>query len=189
MNPLSAIGHSYLRWRHSRGFGVHSPFAYNLVKMAVRPGRRYGYYGYYDIDRALLAEGAGEYPRLRRDAMLLLRLLASLRSRRLLCPEGSPATFKAVAEAVGIPCVTFSRLHGNNVGYGDFIVCPNDCLVPDIIRQCLISGAAVMAISPTPEIRNAIEAFRDNGTRFDGKRIVIAIPNPDMAFVDYEMKL
>lgn len=34
----------YKRWRHTRGFGVHSPFAYRLVTEVVRPPRGYAYY-------------------------------------------------------------------------------------------------------------------------------------------------
>ena len=55
MNPLALIWNNYLRWRHSKGFGVHSPFAYNLVTTVVRPGI-YGYYGYDDIESAIYEE-------------------------------------------------------------------------------------------------------------------------------------
>lgn len=34
----------YKRWRHTRGFGVHSPFAYRIVKEVVHPPRGYAYY-------------------------------------------------------------------------------------------------------------------------------------------------
>ena len=34
----------YRRWRHTRGFGVHSPFAFRLVTEAIHPPRGYAYY-------------------------------------------------------------------------------------------------------------------------------------------------
>lgn len=37
-------------YRHSRGFGVHSPWAYTIVR-EVLPGRGAAYYAYSDIDR------------------------------------------------------------------------------------------------------------------------------------------
>ena len=43
----------YKRWRHGHGFGVHSPYAYRLVRDVLRPGRGYAYYAYADIDRML----------------------------------------------------------------------------------------------------------------------------------------
>lgn len=38
----------YKRWRHSRGFGVHSPFAYALVRNALHPSAGYAYYAEFD---------------------------------------------------------------------------------------------------------------------------------------------
>ena len=46
MNPFREIWEGYLRWRHSHGFGVHSPYAYHIVTGVIRPGD-YGYYGYH----------------------------------------------------------------------------------------------------------------------------------------------
>ena len=34
----------YKRWRHTRGYGIHSPFAYRLVTEAIRPTRGYSYH-------------------------------------------------------------------------------------------------------------------------------------------------
>lgn len=34
----------FTRWRHARGFGIHSPFAYRLIREAIRPARGYAYY-------------------------------------------------------------------------------------------------------------------------------------------------
>ncbi len=39
----------YKRWRHGRGFGVHSPFAYHFVTEVLRLPRIYGYYAYRDV--------------------------------------------------------------------------------------------------------------------------------------------
>lgn len=38
------------RWRHTRGYGVHSPIAYRIVKECVRPDSRYGFYSDAFID-------------------------------------------------------------------------------------------------------------------------------------------
>lgn len=47
LNPLAY----YRRWRHSRGFGVHSPWAYSLVSEVLRSNDSYGYYAWPSIDR------------------------------------------------------------------------------------------------------------------------------------------
>ena len=58
------------RWRNSHGFGVHSPFGYQLVERVVRPCRGYAYYAYDDIDRAC---SSSEH-RIADKAKMLLRL-------------------------------------------------------------------------------------------------------------------
>lgn len=189
MNPFLTIFRSYLRWRHSKGYGVHSPFAYNLVKLALRPGTAYAYYGYYDIDKALVAEGKKGYPRLRKDARLALRIMATLRSRRLLsCPQRSD-TFKAVAGALRIPCPPCKEKRIPPPEPGDFLLLRNDIHPVAEVASRLGSGTTVMVIDPSPALRDALLAFVGNGLTFVGKRIIIVIPNPDMAFVSYEMKL
>ena len=68
---MGQIAESYKRWRHTRGYGVHSPYAYSVVKEVVRPGRRYAYYGYDDIDNAIDSNAVRHA---RRMATTLLRL-------------------------------------------------------------------------------------------------------------------
>lgn len=181
------IGREYLRWRHSHGYGVHSPFAYNIVKMAIRPGNKYAYYGYYDIDLAL--EGKrGQYPALRKDAMLLLRLLVTLRSRRLILFPSRQAAFEAAGKGAGVKVCLAS---GNNFPEpepGDFFIASNECPDSKEIRRLLSAGTTVMAILPSPSCRKEIAGFNAKGLLLEGKRIILAIPNPGMAFVSYHMK-
>lgn len=189
MNPFKAIFHAYLRWRHSKGYGVHSPFAYNLVKMAVYPGNAYGYYGYYDIDRAIISEKKKEYPRLRKDARLALRIIATLKSRRLLLYPQSYATFKAVADALGIPRPAFKEGKLPAPGKGDFLLIRHNLNPVKEITVRLNTGTAVMAIDPSPALRGELLQFNGKGLALIGKRIIVVIPNNDMAFVPYEMRL
>lgn len=49
----------YKRWRHTRGYGVHSPFAYRLITEAIHPKHGYVYYaelgpGMTPLQRTLL---------------------------------------------------------------------------------------------------------------------------------------
>lgn len=46
---MSRLADWYKRLRHSRGFGIHSPSAYRLIREVLRPDSRYGYYAYQDI--------------------------------------------------------------------------------------------------------------------------------------------
>lgn len=66
------------RIRHRHGFGVHSPYAYRLIKEAIEESRRYGYYAYHDEELEHLGREA------RRNARRIIRInafLGRLRSR------------------------------------------------------------------------------------------------------------
>lgn len=44
MKLTDSILERYRRWRHRRGYGVHSPYAYTLIREALFPPRGYAYY-------------------------------------------------------------------------------------------------------------------------------------------------
>lgn len=83
------------RWRHSHGYGVHSPRAFELVENVLRCP--YDYYGYYDIDCAL--EEEPHSPSLKRYARLLLRLVVRMQPERITLKTDNYKIFAAAAKA------------------------------------------------------------------------------------------
>lgn len=75
MRILPRIADAYRRWRHTRGFGVHSPFAYAIVTEALYPRRGYAYY--LENDARLESPSPGESGR----ARAIYRLCIFLRQR------------------------------------------------------------------------------------------------------------
>lgn len=74
MNSALCIKNYIRRWRHTRGYGVHSPLAFQIVKECIRPDTRYGFY----CDPYLDFEYHDDRQGLRR-ARLIIRLLHILR--------------------------------------------------------------------------------------------------------------
>lgn len=72
-NPLKLMADRYRRWRHSRGYGIHSPLAYTLVTEALY--LRHGYAYYRETDPRLDADSPGTARR----ARALYRLITVLR--------------------------------------------------------------------------------------------------------------
>lgn len=64
----------FKRWRHGRGFGVHSPFAFRMVEDVIRNPRGTRYYAYRSI-RFECKDISGS---LRNHYMMLFRLTARL---------------------------------------------------------------------------------------------------------------
>lgn len=82
-HPLDFIN----RWRHTHGYGVHSPLAFRIVKECIRPDAAYAYYADEVADHEL-----HDHPRARRQARLLIRLQAQLPTDRLLATGADPRT-------------------------------------------------------------------------------------------------
>ena len=79
------------RWRHTRGYGVHSPLAFRIVKECIRPDSRYGFY----CDEYLEFEYHGNRRGLRH-ARLTIRLLNLLRPTDVWMPDAD----KRIVEAI-----------------------------------------------------------------------------------------
>lgn len=186
MNPFSFIWSAYLRWRHSRGFGVHSPFAFGLVNSAVRPGR-YGYYGYSVIDDFLLLTEDEAYPRIKKDAYLLLRLLVTLTPKHLYLSPDAPIVFHATAKAAGVPILILSPLLPPPEK-DDFIFMRGDSYDWATVVKFLKRGVTVLAADVSAGLKGCIENAVERGTVFSGTRITLAVPREDMALVKYSMK-
>ena len=179
---------AYKRWRHSRGFGVHSPFAYDLVRMAIRPGKRYGYYGYNLIEREALRPSATRTTRRdRRDARLLLGILAQLCIRRLILPKGLPL-MEAAAKGSGAKTLTSCA---GRFKEGDFLLARRDCREAggkEGIIMAVTSGTPVMILDPDQNIAEAGLSAMTDGLVMTGTRILLLIPRKDMVLTTYTMR-
>lgn len=187
MSLFSPISEAYKRWRHSRGFGVHSPYAYELIKSVVSPGN-YAYYGYWDIDKAILSPQARDYPALRKDARLLLRLVVWLNVKRLIIYPPSQTVFAAVAAAAGIKSADAANLKSFSPKAGDLLLIsgksPHDGETAKIIAE----GIGIIAFDPSRRLRKEMTETMRNGLILDGTRILLAIPRPEMALTSYTIK-
>lgn len=66
-----------VRWRHSHGFGVHSPSAFRLIREVINPPSLYAYYAYADIEAIASDRRQGELLR------LIFRLMLDFRPRTI----------------------------------------------------------------------------------------------------------
>ena len=79
------------RWRHTRGYGVHSPLGFRIVKECIRPDRRYGFY----CDAYLDFEYHEDRRGLRR-ARMIIRLLNLLRPKYVWMPGADKRIVTAI---------------------------------------------------------------------------------------------
>ncbi len=103
------------RWRHTHGYGVHSPLAYRIVKDCIHPDRKYALYSdaYLDFeyheDRKSL-----------KNAKMTLRLINLLRPKRIWAPDADKRLCTALKMSFPKIQLATQKECPKNV---DFIVC------------------------------------------------------------------
>lgn len=181
---LGSIAEAYKRWRHTRGYGVHSPFAYTVVREVIRPGRHYAYYGYSDIDNAVESHAA---PHTRRMAKTLLRLAAFARVRRVYIPRTPDSTvyltaLKAADSRISI--VSAMQEAGECT-----LVCSHADFIPlDTLIRLMRSSGRVLAVRDLPEgWADRLFAALDEGVMFHGRKNILIFSRTGMQKVAYSI--
>lgn len=181
-----SIFKAYIRWRHSRGFGVHSPYAYRFVTDVVRPGD-YGYYSYQEIYGHLKGKEAHDH-HLTRLVKFIIRLAVFLKARRVVAFGAGWRAGEIAAKALGVRYVSKP---GKDFQFGkeDLVLIHKGSVTTGSVEKSLEKGAAVLAMDASPEVRKVLDTPRERGVLFRGKRIMILIPKEDMGYVDYDIAL
>lgn len=181
------LGKSYLRWRHSKGFGVHSPFAYRFVTNVINPGR-YHYYSYHEIDKELLP---GEYHnhRLLKLIRFTIRLAIFLKSKRILNYNSAFRMPVIAAHSLGLKYETIGNTHKFSFQHEDLLVINEDFRNLEFLRLAVENGVPVFALKPVREIRKFLEIPLSRGLLLDAGNRIILIPREEMAYVAYDISL
>lgn len=174
----------YRRWRHTRGFGVHSPFAYRMVKSVIRPARGYAFYGYEDIETAAHGEHAGW--RVEREAKMLHRLLVELSPESLFLPHGISAAYQAAASAADSRLVIERRpRHASSCR---MISSHHDFISLDILKRHIAVPGNILALRNLPQgWRESLFEILPAGLMLYSKRNAILIHRPEMRKIGYSM--
>lgn len=180
------ISETYKRWRHTRGYGVHSPFAYSLVKGVVRPGRAYRWYGYQAIEQSLLTQSSAK---IRKEARMLLRLAAFLRIDSAYLPAGNdagPYLTALLAADSGTRIVSaLGKLTECRM------ICTSGTAVPlTLLKTAVMREGCVIAARDLPAAWiEELYSILPTGLMLRGKKNVIIINRPDMQKLAYTVRI
>lgn len=103
------------RWRHTHGYGVHSPLAFRIVKDCIHPDTKYAFYSDAYLDF--------EYHQDRKNlqnAKMALRLINLLRPKRIWIPCGDKRLCNALKMSFPKIQVATQKECPKNI---DFIIC------------------------------------------------------------------
>ena len=178
---------SYIRWRHSKGYGVHSPFAYKFVTEVLRPGI-YGYYAYNQLE-ALNRNFKEQRSSFFKEARFLIRLAYFLHTKRIITYKIKWPEAQIVAKALRL--VYFCCESDSNISFkeGDLLILPPNVLEGErVVRNALEKNVPVFAIKPSAEVKNLLDNPIKNGVLFSGSSKMLLIPRSQMEYVAYPIK-
>lgn len=180
------ISEWYKRWRHTRGYGVHSPFAYMIVREVVRPGRDYGYYAYSEIDNAI---GQISFPHSRREARILLRLAARMGMRSAFLPnDNRTSPFRAALTGANSEMKITSALSS---APECSLICSTATYIPlETLLGFLTSPGRILAIRDIPDgWREKLFDSLGEGLMLHGQRNIIIFSRPGMQKLAYTIRI
>lgn len=136
------LAESYKRWRHTRGYGVHSPFAYGLIKNVLRPGRGYAYYAYHDIEAVAQNTGGIEVAA---QACMLFRLITWLGVRSVWMGRDVPVPYRQAAKCAG----SKMRIESNpgNIDHCQLLTASVGRVDSDVMVRHLQTPGNILAVS------------------------------------------
>lgn len=151
---MPAILRTLNRFRHRRGYGVHSPFAYRFItEVLCQPLPYYGY------------AVTGRDPRLR----LLLRLTAFFAPQRIAVYSATPEPLK-VSASRGLSTVTYTA------DDPDMIVVDDEDTPPEAYLPRLMAGGThALIVNASSGLRPRLSAALSCGMLFDNGHGTIVI--------------
>lgn len=177
------IAESYKRWRHTRGYGVHSPFAFTLIERVVHP-RGVRYYGYRDIDDAC---SASEH-HVAEQARFLLRLLSTLRIESVYLPPSAHPAFIIAARCADhrMRVERDRELAGNCQLIGTRC---EDISSEALCRHLSTPGNVVCLDKTSHAVADRLFEGLSEGLMFEGRDSLIIIARPHMQKVRYTVRI
>ncbi|MCM1369048.1 MAG: hypothetical protein NC204_01620 [Candidatus Amulumruptor caecigallinarius] len=176
-----SIAEKYKRWRHSRGYGVHSPFGYEIVKQVLHPGN-YAWYGYRDISNATV----GSTRLTERRSRLLLRLASHLNVQSAYIPNNAhPAYITALKCANSRVRLEHKRTEIKNVD----LICTsdNELDIQYIMEYIGRASGAVAIINPGASLHETVFTAMKEGVMFYSPAGILAICRRGMQKVSYSI--
>lgn len=183
MNPWK----HYLRWRHSKGYGVHSPYAYRFVTEVLN-SHGYGYYAYRDAERMTLMHRQ-DMKLKAQDVYWLIRMLVFLHTTRVVKGREDLTGADFAAVSLHIPVRIIKDFSGFKFSPSDLLFIKGDDIPASVLQKALEMKIPVLAVNPTKHLQDIMLQPMEHGVLFQGLSKWLLIPREEMSYVSYTMSM
>ena len=174
----------FRRWRARRGYGVHSPLAYRLVRHVVRPERGVAYYG----EERLADELTGATPQEVGRARLLLRFVAEMQPSAVWVSPGMPERLLEAIRLAGCVVRVFDgALFPERMLEADMIVIWRKWIAKRELRRALRPGCSLIAFEMKANFARVLADCLPGGVMLAGRDAVMAVATADPALHSYDI--
>lgn len=174
----------FKRWRNSHGFGVHSPFGYQLVERVIKCPKDYAYYAYADIDRCCRRE---HYPQsIASEAKMLLRLVCFLKPQSFYLPPDSGKMFQLALKKSNSN-LRIVRNPAKADSCNIIATCGNDIPIDTLKDYISCPGKSILLKDAPDSWSESLFEAMNEGIMIRGKKNTILISRPEMQKISYQM--
>lgn len=174
----------FRHFRHTRGFGVHSPFGFELVGRVIRPGRLYSFYGYDALKRH--ARICGATPGELREAKFLLRLCSMMNPESCCCKTN--LNFAPMACQQARSDIKFFAANAYN--NADLLITDEGCITTNELTQYISKPGRILYLRyANKESANILFENLSEGIMFEGRHQILVITRSEMQKLRYKMKI
>lgn len=179
-----ALWDRFQRWRASKGYGVHSPLAFSLVRNVVSPQRDVAYYGEERLRESFLSNGCS--PALFRRACLLLRFVAERQPAYVWISPNLPDIFiEAVRLAGCVVRIYDGAIFPGEVFNADMIVLNGARLTKRELARFFRPGKSLIGFDLKPAFMKTTEGALPGGVVLEGMESLLAVATADPAIHRY----
>lgn len=170
----------YRRWRHGRGFGIHSPFAYDFITRTLR--ERLPYYGYERLAAMQFSSDSGDGLSIRRLRLIFRIAVRFNPSSAAVTGLRDAAAMKATLRAVK----SNIKFESSPADTGFAVICDDTAIEPLPEKAVYIFPDYRRGGSETCA---AIWSQTAHGMRFDnGKGFCVLVISPKLPKQQFEVK-
>lgn len=170
-----SLAESYKRWRHTRGYGVHSTFAYRLLTEAIKCP--YAYYGYADVNR--LFDPRQRHCLAAERGRLVLRIAAWLRPESYALTDSRAVVLKTAMRT------GHRKARVASPAEAALILAPEGSQAFKQLEEAAKRGASIVAFGITEEESRRVVEEMSEGVAFIARDALILVTRPQTAKAVY----